>query len=152
MSHSRGQRRSSRDATARLSVRRLAFSMTPNSSALIHASWFTDSPWRNRQMRNAIVLFAAFWLAACATSGTKFEMSAVNAMQPGVTTYEEAVAKLGKPHGVTIAADGAKNVVWSWAQAGGFTGIQSDLRPCQPLESSSRLCRTRFSQLSIECR
>ena len=76
-------------------------------------------------MRNAIVLFAAFWLAACATSGTKFEMSAVNAMQPGVTTYEEAVAKLGKPHGVTIAADGAKNVVWSWAQAGGFTGIQS---------------------------
>ena len=76
-------------------------------------------------MRKAIVLFAAILLVACATSGTKFEMSDVNAMQPGVTTYEEAVAKLGKPRGVTVAADGTKNVVWSWAQAGGFTGIQS---------------------------
>lgn len=76
-------------------------------------------------MRKALVSFAVILLTACATSGTKFEMSAVNTMQPGVTTYQEAVAKLGKPHGVSIAADGAKNVVWAWAQAGGFTGVQS---------------------------
>ena len=75
-------------------------------------------------MKKAMVLFATILLAACATSGTKFEMSDVNAMQPGVTTYEQAVAKLGKPFGVSMTADGTKSVVWSWAQAGGLTGIQ----------------------------
>ncbi len=77
-------------------------------------------------MRKAVLsIGTVLLLGACATSGTKFEMSAVNAMQPGVTTYEDAVATLGKPRGVAIAADGAKSVVWSWAEAGAFTGVQS---------------------------
>lgn len=90
---------------------------------------FTEIGFPNQygeiEMRKAIILTMTILLVACATSGTKFEMSAVNAMQPGVTTYDQAVANLGKPFSVNIAADGSKRVVWSWAQGSGLTEVQS---------------------------
>ncbi|MFZ2161973.1 MAG: hypothetical protein WAW02_07145 [Sideroxyarcus sp.] len=70
------------------------------------------------------ILFAALLLAGCASKGTKFQMADVDAMQPGVTTYQEAVKKLGKPYGVNFAEDGAKSVTWVWAMAG-MVGSQS---------------------------
>ena len=43
-------------------------------------------------------------------------MADVEAFQPGVTTYDEVVEKLGKPKSQNFAADGSKNVTWIWVQ------------------------------------
>jgi len=72
-------------------------------------------------------LFAAIALllvSACASVGTKFEMSDVDAMQPGVTTYSEAEHKLGKPDSVRFGADGSKSASWLWVQTGMGTQTQ----------------------------
>ena len=61
-------------------------------------------------------MFAALLLTACVTKGTKFDMADVEAFQPGVTTYDEVVEKLGKPKSQNFAADGSKNVTWIWVQ------------------------------------
>ena len=45
----------------------------------------------------AFLILIAFILAACASSGSKFNMADVDAMRPGQTTIEEAKAKLGPP-------------------------------------------------------
>lgn len=73
------------------------------------------------------MLFAALLLAGCASTavGTKFSMADVDAMQPGVTTYEDAIQKLGKPRAQDFAADGSKSVTWVWAAQTGFGGVQS---------------------------
>lgn len=72
-------------------------------------------------MKKLMIVAAMFALAACVSHGQKFEMSDVDAMQPGVTTYDEAVAKLGKPKSQHFAKDGTKIVTWVYARAGGFT-------------------------------
>ena len=59
----------------------------------------------------------ALAMTACASRGTKFEIADVEQFQPGVTTYDEAVAKLGKPKAVNIAKDGSKSVTWIYAMA-----------------------------------
>lgn len=59
----------------------------------------------------------ALTLAACATKGTNFNMADVDAFQPGVTTLDDAVAKLGKPRGTKIGPNGEKSVTWIYAQA-----------------------------------
>lgn len=71
---------------------------------------------------SAIVVVTA--LAGCASKGTKFDMAQVEAMQPGVTTYDEAVQSLGKPTAINYAKDGSKSVTWVWAQAS-IVGSQS---------------------------
>lgn len=76
-------------------------------------------------MKRYCILLATVCLTACATSGTKFEMSDANAMRPGVTTYQDAVGKLGKPNGMRMAPDGSRSVLWSWAQVDLFTQGQA---------------------------
>lgn len=69
-------------------------------------------------MKKLVIAAAlALTLAACATRGTKFEMTDVEAFQPGVTTLDDAVAKLGKPKAVNVAKDGSKSVTWIYAMA-----------------------------------
>lgn len=65
----------------------------------------------------ALAVFVAVTLAACASQGTKFNMADVDQFEPGVTTYDDAVAKLGKPRGINLAADGSKSVLWIYAAA-----------------------------------
>lgn len=69
-------------------------------------------------MKKLMIVAALFALTACATHGQRFEMTDVEAMQPGVTTYEEAVEKLGKPKSQNFAADGSKTATWIWVMAG----------------------------------
>lgn len=71
----------------------------------------------------ATMLLAAALTTGCAathvaTQGTNFNMADVDAMQPGVTTYDEAVAKLGKPRSTMYAEDGRKSVLWLYVEAG----------------------------------
>lgn len=63
------------------------------------------------------ILLIAGLLSACATRGTNFDMADVNAFQPGVTTCDDAVAKLGKPKSQNYAQDGSKTMLWIFAQA-----------------------------------
>lgn len=65
-----------------------------------------------------IIVSTLMLLTGCATRGEKFEMTDVNAMQPGVTTFEEAREKLGKPRGTKFDENGNKIVTWMWIQAG----------------------------------
>ena len=74
------------------------------------------------------VVFAAVFaiaMSACATRGTKFEMADVDAFQPGVTTYDQAVEKLGKPKAINIAPDGSKSVLWVYVQVAALAGTES---------------------------
>lgn len=63
-----------------------------------------------------IMVCVAFALTACASSGTKFEMADIERMQPGVTTEQEAVQKIGKPTNTRFNPDGSKALIWAWAQ------------------------------------
>lgn len=56
-------------------------------------------------------------MAGCASVGQDFSTADVDAMKPGITTYQEAVAKLGKPMRTTTQADGQMAVGWSRASA-----------------------------------
>lgn len=67
-------------------------------------------------MKKLMVLAAMLFMTACASRGTKFEMSDVEAFQPGVTTYEQVVEKLGKPKAQNFANDGSKTATWIWVQ------------------------------------
>lgn len=75
-------------------------------------------------MKKLMIVVAMFALAACASHGTRFDMADVEAMQPGVTTYDEAVQKLGKPKAQNFAADGSKTVTWIYATAIGARGTK----------------------------
>ncbi len=68
-------------------------------------------------MRLILISLIAAVLTACASSGTKFEMSDVDAMRPGITTEQEATSMLGKPTTTTYGPDGSKTLGWVWVQA-----------------------------------
>lgn len=70
------------------------------------------------------ILLIAALATGCASRGTKFEMSDVEAFQPGVTTYDDAVAKLGKPKAQNFAQDGSKTATWVYATALGGKGTK----------------------------
>lgn len=61
-------------------------------------------------------------LTACAHMGTKFEMADVDSLRPGVTTQQEAIAKLGKPNHSSTASNGYTLLAWQYAEAGYLTG------------------------------
>lgn len=72
-------------------------------------------------MKKLMIVVAMFALTAgCATGGRKFEMSHVDTFQPGITTYDEVVAKLDKPVSQHFAKDGSKTAAWVYIRAGGF--------------------------------
>jgi hypothetical protein len=68
-------------------------------------------------IRTVIALAAALFVAGCFSSGTKVEQSKATQLQPGVTTYAETVALLGKPNSVTIDSDGNKYATYLYSHA-----------------------------------
>lgn len=76
---------------------------------------------RRRFLGVAIAACAAA-LAGCATQGTPFNASAVSALQPGVTTLDEAIRLLGPPHAVTPQANGHRTAMWMYAESTLGTG------------------------------
>lgn len=52
----------------------------------------------------------AVLLAGCATSGHKFDASAITSFQPGVTTMTQAEAALGQPFQSTKMPDGTQQL------------------------------------------
>jgi hypothetical protein len=66
------------------------------------------------------LLFAsltAMMLAGCVTTGTKVDPNVVSSFQPGVTTVQEAKARLGQPNQETSESDGTTILLYQYAHA-----------------------------------
>jgi hypothetical protein len=72
------------------------------------------------QKITALVLLA-LCTAGCVTTGTKANPNAIASFQPGVTTLDQAEARLGQPYSVSRTADASTIVAYNFAndQAGG---------------------------------
>jgi outer membrane protein assembly factor BamE (lipoprotein component of BamABCDE complex) len=64
-------------------------------------------------------------LAGCVSAGTKVDPNVVSSFQPGVTTLDQAEAKLGTPNSVTKLPDGTTVIGYAFthAQASGSSYI-----------------------------
>ena len=72
---------------------------------------------RGDQMKIFLSVFFVLIFSGCASYGTKFEMQDVDAFRQGITTYEQAVQRLGKPNSQHFQADGARAVTWLYITA-----------------------------------
>lgn len=66
---------------------------------------------------NRAVLVAVLALAACATSGKQVTDDQLTGFQPGVTTYDQVVAKLGKPTGTFVNSDGSRGITYTYVHS-----------------------------------
>ena len=68
----------------------------------------------------ALIGAVAIVATSCAKSelnyGTEFSMAVADSFQPGVTTEQEAIAKLGKPESVQATSSGGHRVAWQYAR------------------------------------
>ncbi|HLN22385.1 MAG TPA: hypothetical protein VK558_00200 [Patescibacteria group bacterium] len=64
--------------------------------------------------RFSAFVMLAITLAACATSGKKISDADVSTLQKGVTTYDVALAKFGKPSNVMVNSDGKRTVEYTY--------------------------------------
>ncbi len=69
-------------------------------------------------MKTPYSIVAVVVLAGCASVGQDFSMADVDAMQPGITTFQDAVAKLGQPASISAAGDGIMAASWMRITAG----------------------------------
>lgn len=63
-----------------------------------------------------VMCLAALILAACVYQqhGNRFDAAVVRSLQPGITTEEDAIAKLGKPSAASRMADGGRLLQWQF--------------------------------------
>jgi hypothetical protein len=61
-------------------------------------------------------ILLALMLSACVYQqhGTRFDPNAINQLTPGVSTQQDAIAKLGKPMAVSTNADGSQLLQWQY--------------------------------------
>ena len=63
-------------------------------------------------------LFAAtLLLSACASSGKKISEADVSSLKKGKTTYEDALAKFGKPNSLTSDSDGRRTASYIYVHS-----------------------------------
>ena len=69
------------------------------------------------KMKKAIILvLVSLTLTACMTVGHKFDANALDSMQPGLTTIQEASTKLGKPESISAAPNGGTLLQWMYSR------------------------------------
>jgi hypothetical protein len=64
----------------------------------------------------AAPLSLAVVLSACSTTGTKFDITKVDQLQPGISTSADAVQLLGPPTSESSFQNGTKLLQWQYAQ------------------------------------
>ena len=66
--------------------------------------------------RNILLLVFALMLPACVYQqhGNSFDVAAINELQPGISTQQDAIEKLGKPMAVSTQADGSQLLQWQY--------------------------------------
>jgi hypothetical protein len=82
-----------------------------------------------RMKKYWIALVFAASIAGCAHMGNKFDLASADTFQPGVTTLDEAKAKLGEPVAVSTDANGSQRVSWKYVSASpvGAQGARLDV-------------------------
>lgn len=65
-----------------------------------------------------IAIVAMVALAGCATTGREISASQMTSMEKGKTTYAEVIQRLGKPTMDTVASDGTRATLYTFAKAG----------------------------------
>jgi hypothetical protein len=68
-------------------------------------------------MKGMLVLaLAATLLTGCVYQqhGNRFDVDAAKALQPGISTEDDAVAKLGKPSAISNMANGSQLLQWQY--------------------------------------
>jgi len=75
--------------------------------------------------KQSAVLLTCALLAGCVSAGTKVDPNVVSSFQPGITTIDQAEAKLGQPNAVNKLPDGSTIIVYAFthAQASGSSYI-----------------------------
>ena len=66
-------------------------------------------------MRYRLIALAVLATSACATMGTKFDMTRVRQLEPGISTLADATKALGNPTNETYEADGSVIVLWMYS-------------------------------------
>jgi hypothetical protein len=64
-------------------------------------------------------------VTGCASFGEEFDLAAVDQLQPGISTIEDAKRLLGEPQSVAKTANGITVYVWLHSKANGLTGNSS---------------------------
>lgn len=72
--------------------------------------------------RGIAALLLATVLAACATSGVKFDPSTIDELIVGQSTLQDAIALLGPQMTTAEDANGTKAYGWSYGRASGLSG------------------------------
>ncbi len=70
----------------------------------------------------ALALGAVLVLGCTSEIGTNFDLSRADQFKPGVTTYTDAVAQLGKPTSLRRQADGRFAAGWRYAKGTTLSG------------------------------
>lgn len=80
-------------------------------------------------MKKYLAAFAIIAIAGCAQVGNKFDIAKADALQPGITTLDEAKAQLGAPTSVSTDAQGNQVVRWKYVSASpiGAQGARVDI-------------------------
>src|SRR5690554_4403353 len=76
-------------------------------------------------MRLLSVVFAALFIAACASSGRPIAQSNIDQIVHGETTRAELVSMFGRPMSETVNSDGSVILTWAYAYVG-FAGIGTE--------------------------
>ncbi len=66
-------------------------------------------------MRRLVLLALYGCLAGCAATGTKVTEQQAQSFRVGVSTYDDVVAALGAPTTTTLASNGTRTAVYSYA-------------------------------------
>jgi hypothetical protein len=85
------------------------------------AQFVTTKGQVNKMQKITALVLLALCTAGCTTAGTKADPDIIASFQPGVTTLEQAEARLGQPSSVSKTSDGSTIVAYEFtqAQAGG---------------------------------
>lgn len=81
----------------------------------------------SRNVRKSLGVFAVAAFVIVATGctsevGSNFDLSKADHFKPGVTTYDQAVAQLGKPISIRKYPDGRTGAAWQYIKGTTFSG------------------------------
>jgi hypothetical protein len=67
-------------------------------------------------MKVVLIIGMALVLSSCFAAGRKVTHEQVSELIPGKTTYQEVIARLGKPTNSTFRSDGTRSIFYSYTQ------------------------------------
>lgn len=68
-------------------------------------------------------------VVGCASMGPDFSMADVDALQPGITSFQDAQNKLGKPNNTSYGPNGEISAMWIRSEA---TEVRQRRHPISP--------------------